>query len=304
VSAPRSANVVMSAAALPMPKSSVPIGRLSVDVKGKTLTPLGLWFGIMSFAWAFVMYPPLLLATAISLIFDKQRRRPIDFVVRIWAKFAMLTCGYWPRVVGAENLPALNGNTGFMVVPNHCAFLDILTLSGFLPRPLKYVSKVEILDIPLIGWAMQWAGHIAIRRGNRRSQLQTFKDTVTSLQDGNAVVTFAEGTRSNDGRLKTFKKGPFTMATKAGVDVVPISLVNIWKWYPTSALAPLGRPRDVEIRIHPPVSTVGLTDDQVREKVFAAVNGGLPSDQQATPEVVAEHVAKPKPTKPKPPPSE
>jgi len=43
---------------------------------------------------------------------------------------------------------------------------------------------------------------------------------------------------------------------------------------------------------------------QVREKVFAAVNGGLPSDQQATPEVVAEHVAKPKPTKPKPPPSE
>jgi len=99
-----------------------------------------------------------------------------------------------------------------------------------LPRPLKYVSKVEILDIPLIGWAMQWAGHIAIRRGNRRSQLQTFKDTVTSLQDGNAVVTFAEGTRSKDGRLKTFKKGPFTMATKAGVDVVPISLVNIWKW--------------------------------------------------------------------------
>ena len=55
VCAPRSANVVMSAAALPMPKSSVPIGRLSVDVKGKTLTPLGLWFGIMSFAWAFVM---------------------------------------------------------------------------------------------------------------------------------------------------------------------------------------------------------------------------------------------------------
>jgi hypothetical protein len=43
---------------------------------------------------------------------------------------------------------------------------------------------------------------------------------------------------------------------------------------------------------------------QVREKVFAAVNGGLPSDQQATPEVVAEHVAKPKPAKPKPPPSE
>ena len=110
------------------------------------------------------------------------------------------------------------------------SFLDIFTLSGFTPRPLKYVSKIEILDIPLIGWAMRWAGHIAIRRGDRRSQLETFKDTVASLKAGNAVVTFAEGTRSTDGRLANFKAGPFKMAINAGVDIVPVSLVNIWRW--------------------------------------------------------------------------
>ena len=92
------------------------------------------------------------------------------------------------------------------------------------------MSKIEILDIPLIGWAMRWAGHIAIRRGDRRSQLETFKDTVASLKAGNAVVTFAEGTRSTDGRLANFKAGPFKMAINAGVDIVPVSLVNIWRW--------------------------------------------------------------------------
>lgn len=37
-------------------------------------------------------------------------------------------------------------------------------------------------------------------------QLQTFKDAVASLKDGNSLVTFAEGTRSVDGRLGSFKK--------------------------------------------------------------------------------------------------
>lgn len=65
-------------------------------------------------------------------------------------------------------------------MPNHTSFLDIYSLSGFVPRPLKYVSKVEILRVPLIGWAMRMANHIAIRRNDRKSQLQTFKDAVRS----------------------------------------------------------------------------------------------------------------------------
>jgi hypothetical protein len=33
----------------------------------------------------------------------------------------------------------------FSYVPNHTSYLDILTLSGFVPRPFKYISKIEIL---------------------------------------------------------------------------------------------------------------------------------------------------------------
>ena len=205
------------------------------------------------------------------------------------------------------------------------SFLDIFTLSGFTPRPLKYVSKIEILDIPLIGWAMRWAGHIAIRRGDRRSQLETFKDTVASLKAGNAVVTFAEGTRSTDGRLANFKAGPFKMAINAGVDIVPVSLVNIWRWcararrelpslrsprrvitpsvrrYPPTALVPIARPRDVEIRVHPVVKTAGRKEEDVRYEVFAAVNNGLPTVQQASPTVVASNSPKQAADAPAPP---
>ncbi len=62
----------------------------------------------------------------------------------------MTICGYRPEVVGLENLDALVGKN-CLLVPNHTSFLDILTLTGFIPMPMKYVSKIEILKIPLIG---------------------------------------------------------------------------------------------------------------------------------------------------------
>jgi len=109
----------------------------------------------------------------------------------------MLTVGYAPQIRNPENLPPRG--KAVMYIPNHCSYLDILTLSGFLGRPFKYISKIEILRIPLIGWAMGFAGHVAIKRADRRSQLETYKQAVQSLKDGNSLVVFAEGTRSLDG---------------------------------------------------------------------------------------------------------
>ncbi|KAH8074247.1 1-acylglycerol-3-phosphate O-acyltransferase [Aureococcus anophagefferens] len=99
-------------------------------------------------------------------------------------------------------------------------------------RALPYISKIEILRIPFIGWAMGFAGHIALRRADRRSQLESYKAAVASLKDGNSLVAFAEGTRSDDGTLKKFKRGPFKMAIDAGVDIVPIALCDLHKSSP------------------------------------------------------------------------
>ena len=42
-------------------------------------------------------------------------------------------------------------------------FLTHTFLQGTVPRAFKYLSKQEILQIPIIGWAMQMAGHIGVR---------------------------------------------------------------------------------------------------------------------------------------------
>ena len=63
--------------------------------------------------------------------------------------------------------------------------------------------------------------------------------------------------------------------------------------YPPTALVPIARPRDVEIRVHPAVKTAGRKEEDVRYEVFAAVNNGLPTVQQASPAVVASNSPKP-----------
>ena len=185
-----SLRVAASAAAAlpaPSPQSPLPAPSPSFAVGSKVLNLYSVFFLVLNVLSLCVAYPLLAVASAWSFLFDRKRRRAIDAVVALWARLC-LTLFFFSRVrvEGAEHLPARGQPALF--TPNHCSFLDIFALSGFLPRPLKYVSKVEILRIPLIGWAMQLAGHIALRRADRKSQLATFRDSVACLKDGNNLV--------------------------------------------------------------------------------------------------------------------
>jgi len=128
---------------------------------------------------------------------------------------------------------------------------------------------------------MGFAKHIAIRRTDRASQLATFKEAVATLQAGNSLVTFPEGTRSKDGRLMDFKKGPFTMAASAGVRVVPVSIVGTHLFQPPSSVLPMAPPRGVRIVVHPPLDAPAKKKEgETMEATKAAVLSALPLSMQ------------------------
>ena len=228
------------------------------------------------------IYPFVLAATLYSVLFDNARRRGNDWVVQIWARASLLCIGSKVTVEGAENLPP--PTEAVMYTPNHCSFLDIFSLSGYLPRRFKYISKIEILRIPLIGWAMLFAKHIAIRRSDRASQMQTLKDAIETLKAGNSLVTFPEGTRSKDGRIMDFKKGPFTMAARAGVRVVPISIIGTHVFQPAGAFAPIAIPRGVRIVVHPALDPpVAKQEQETSDAAKRAIMSALPSSMLPVP---------------------
>lgn len=251
-------------------------------VKGKILNMWGLLYALSAFGLAVFVTPIIALLAPICDVFgDKNRRRLLDWIVHLWANFAMTLVGYRPKLIGIENLPKY-GET-VVYVPNHTSLMDILTLSGFVPRPFKYLSKAEIKQIPMIGFAMKMAGHIFLKRDDLQSTLQCTESTIKRLLDGNSMVLFAEGTRSDDGRLLPFKKGAFQMAKQAGVKIVPVSIGNLHRWMPKTALLPLAPIRDVYIKIHPAIETADKPVTKIRAECFEAVNSGLPEYQKSVP---------------------
>eukprot|EP00597_Dinobryon_sp_UTEXLB2267_P013392 CAMPEP_0170107004 /NCGR_PEP_ID=MMETSP0020_2-20130122/5724_1 /TAXON_ID=98059 /ORGANISM="Dinobryon sp., Strain UTEXLB2267" /LENGTH=237 /DNA_ID=CAMNT_0010331465 /DNA_START=280 /DNA_END=991 /DNA_ORIENTATION=- len=180
------------------------------------------------------------------------------------------------QTAAAGGLPAAAAGPDGGDVPNHTSYFDILLLSGFVPRPFKYLSKSEILDIPVVGTGMRLAKHVFLKRNDIRSTIEVADTCVQRLQDGNSMVLFAEGTRSLDGTLKKFKKGAFQMAKAAGVPVVPVSIGNLHRWMPPFSILPLAPIRHTYIKVHPAIDTTNKSVREIKKLCFEAVNSGLP----------------------------
>lgn len=250
-----------------------------LNILGKVLTPWGVYNGLIFFATAAFILPIMLVQTVIAdLTGNSKRRRMLDWMIHIWAGISVSLCFTSGRLYGTENLPAHNETVVY--VPNHTSFMDILLLSAYVPRPFKYLSKEEIKYIPFVGAAMTLAKHVFLKRSDLRSTIQVTETCIERLKDGNSLVLFAEGTRSTDGKLTSFKKGAFQMAKQAGVKVVPVSIGNLHRWMPKNALLPLEPIRNTYVKIHPAIDTSNKTISEIRSLCYEAVNSGLPPYQQ------------------------
>lgn len=108
-----------------------------------------------------------------------------------------------------------------------------------IPNQFKFIAAEELRGLPLVGQQLVDGKHVLIDRSTRRGQLKAFKESVAYLKRGISIFAFPEGTRSRDGKMIPFKGGVFSMALKADVPIVPISISGAFDTYPPSAILPL-----------------------------------------------------------------
>jgi len=158
------------------------------------------------------------------------RRREID----------MSAAGLWGRVIlGAAGIRVEYEGQEHARQPGPCVFAcnhqsnaDIWVVAQALPRSTKFVAKESLFSLPFMGWAMRKAGFIPIDRGNRNRAIRSLRNAVERIRGGCSVIVFPEGTRSRNGRLQPFKKGPFHLAMQAGVPLVPIVIEGSFELMP------------------------------------------------------------------------
>jgi len=263
----------MSAAAAAPPPSSSFSGSGSGDRDGKDKFSIfavirAMAFYVVTLSLAFPLFCTMVVMFPLTYLKDKYRRYALSFVNDVWA--CVSTWAFFGvEVIGRENLPPVT--TPAVYVANHASYLDIYSLFH-LRRPFKFISKVSIFLIPIVGWSMYLTGHIALKRTDRKSQMKTLKDCRELLQKGASVLFFPEGTRSLDGTMAEFKKGAFSIAAKENAVVVPITLVG------TSDRMRSGRewmlrPGKIRVVVHPPIQ--GPDADVLCEQSYTTIKQTL-----------------------------
>jgi len=184
-----------------------------------------------------LLFPVAVLIWAVTAAFDR-RLVVLHRFTCFWASLYTWLNPAWPVTV--EGREKIRDDRAYVIVVNHQSLLDILVLFRIF-RHFKWVSKIENFRIPCIGWNMRLNRYIELRRGDHESVLRMMQACERTLGEGNSIMMFPEGTRSQDGRLRAFKSGAFSLALSTRSPLLPIILEGTGNALPKRGFVLRGR---------------------------------------------------------------
>jgi len=179
------------------------------------------------------------------------------------ATWARILAGVTPMPVTVIGREHIDPSQSYVLVSNHQSLYDILVLYGWLGIDFRWVMKQELRSIPGLGIACERLGHIYIDRSDHAAAIASINAARDRITGGTSVLFFPEGTRSADGRLKSFKKGGFRFAIDAGLPVLPVTVDGACAVLPARRWDL--RPGRARLVIHPPLPTEGLSREDLGE---------------------------------------
>lgn len=157
-----------------------------------------------------------------ALVFPRVSAAQRQVRVRRWSAQLLIICKIRMEVVGGAAVTAAFQAQRALVVSNHVSWLDIFVINAM--QPCRFVAKSDIRDWPLLGYLCARADTIFISRGSPRDVRKTFKNLVHSIEGGEWVAFFPEGTTAPQGTLLPFHANLFEAAIDAQVPIQPLAL--------------------------------------------------------------------------------
>lgn len=204
---------------------------------GIGLRLLSVAFWTFLFVSSLLLFPLCLLVWLLTLPFDRKGVL-LHRLTCFWASLYTWLNPVWR--VTLRGLHHFRRGVTYVITSNHQSLLDILVLFRLF-RHFKWVAKIEIFRIPVVGWNMSLNRYIPLRRGDAASIAAMFEKCRQTLARGSSILLFPEGSRSKDGKLRPFKHGAFTLAKELGVAVLPIVLRGTGKALPKAGLVLQGK---------------------------------------------------------------
>jgi 1-acyl-sn-glycerol-3-phosphate acyltransferase len=198
---------------------------------------------------------------------------PLYKGTRFMLKTSCRLAGVRFAVEGRERIPM---DRACIFMANHVSNLDPPALIALIPGRTSAFMKRSLMELPILGTGFRQGDFIAVERnGSPVDAERSVTAAKQVLAKGVHMTTFVEGTRSRDGRLLPFKKGPFYLAMSSGAPCIPVSISG------TESIQGKGslriKPGTAHVIFHAPIYPAEFsTREDLMRAVRAAIASGLP----------------------------
>lgn len=206
-----------------------------------------------------------------------ETKYPPYFVYRLLTGVAWLISRslWFVRFEDVENIPRAETG-GLLIAANHQTYVDPVWISIPLRRKMQYLAYDKAFEWKFVGWLIRTLGAFPVKHPVDTST--TFvKRALRSLRDGAGLIIFPEGAREfSDGEMFEFKNGICHIAERAGVPILPVTIIGGNRIWPQGQKYP-DLFRRVTIRFHEPISIEKGEDiDAATERLRRIIASGLP----------------------------
>ncbi|MDR3049704.1 MAG: 1-acyl-sn-glycerol-3-phosphate acyltransferase [Elusimicrobiota bacterium] len=125
------------------------------------------------------------------------------------------------QIEGEQNIPKAGGA---IIAPNHTSWFDPPLTGSAMRRPLNFMAKQELFEIPIFGSIIKKTNAFPVKRGSQ--DFSAMRRAFSLLSDGRLLLMFPEGTRSKDGILGKARAGAGMVSCNAGVPLIPVKIEN------------------------------------------------------------------------------
>lgn len=160
-----------------------------------------------------VLHGVLIAATLFHRLDDHGRAQRVQW----WSIKLLRMMGVELVVTGLQPRPG-----AVLIVANHISWLDIMAINAV--RPVRFISKVEVRNWPVLGWLVTVAGTLYIERASRRDAVRVVHSMAAALAQGDALAVFPEGTTSDGSGLLPFHGNLLQAAISTETPVQPVAL--------------------------------------------------------------------------------
>ena len=200
-----------------------------------------------------------------------QGGNPIFYKMFKWLVVRpLLYLFYQERIYGTENVPL---TSNLIVVSNHASDFDPLIVGSCMGRPVAFMAKEELFEIPVLSQTIKAFGAYPVKRG--AGDRAAIRSAIESINNGWATGIFLQGTRTLDGKVTEPKLGAAMIAAKTKAPFLPVSVWGTETILPKGAKFPkLFQPVTVRIGelIPAPESGDRATLEAITQKCADAIN--------------------------------